>query len=925
MAGREAGIPIKLDAPEVDARWRDIIPKLGEIGLFGIGAYLGDTNSMAGSVNATKGLFDSVSLQDSDETKAYRLVILSIATAVSDLSATSLSEAQQEAAQKSFEAFRKKISKVLENDSHVLSPKFFDNPSNLPLYQEVRKELIAALKTVRLEKKKTINHIGGKLDKAFNSSVFNILRAQAQYFQTLLPAIETKGRDVLQHELNWDAYRAHLIHQFEIAPVFGQEETKVSLSQLYIAPRAQWFEKADDEDGEPETKAHTVWLTENINAWIEAGSSSNTIKLIHGGPGRGKSTFAKALAAELAVDEGVQPLFIELQNMPWDSKLIDGIGDYFTQVGEHFQINPLSSEFKNVNRPFVLIFDGLDELARPGGRGADELARDFSRALELMLLNLNNDNALRALVIITGRDSIIQALQSCTQGLPPQNALESSGYAPISKNKTEKNELVDQRTEWWKQFASATGKAAKVPLALTTEKLEDLSNEPLLCYLMGLADIAKNWKAVADNPNLLYQDLLYDVWDRKWGGGKKGPAESFTSEEDFNLLMETMGLAAWHGDGSENRIATLDGFENACTVTYATKVWEKFQGDHGQDLGQSLSSLALTFYFKRANADSQGIEFGHKSFSEYLVARLLFRSALELAEDYDRPRSNSEVLLKDWLKLAGQTCIDDYIFPFIRNEARTRTNEELIHARNNLEKLFNTIIQDGMPAHKENSITWRRAEQIQRNGLIAFLACFNAIIRELFIRIPKTPLVSPDWGADSTEPARFIRRLIDSHGSQEYEYISLSHMDFTHSHSSFLNSIFLPLAKLERTNFQSSNLMNAVLTFANLSDANLSDTNLRWANLRGTNLIRANLRGADLTETNLDQVNLSQADLTKTRLVNANLTNAELTGANLTGVNLRAANMTGATIIDSILPKNWKDKVIFDKDTPPSGKPAKLV
>ena len=973
----DAGITIEIADPEVDIKWGQILFKLGEVACHGLGVFAGKLDSAADALNAIQAMFEGVSINDAPPTKAWRLVALSIATAVSELSATSLDNAQQKAVLKAFKTFRKNVDTTLQGGNHVLTPKFMVYPAQLELYKALRKELISALKSARLDGKTDVEHLSGKLDSAFNRSVFRILRTEPGYFQSLRASLETPGLGIAQHEFDWNAYRAHLIDQFEVAPVFGQEESKISLSQLYIPPRAQWQEKSIDKDGNNQTEVHTVELTEYITEWISARDLRHDQKLIHGGPGRGKSTFAKALAANLAKNEGLRPLFIELQKLSFDGRLVDEIGDLLTKNEESFKNTPLLENYKDPQRPFVLIFDGLDELARPGGKGADDLARDFAHALDMLLQNLNTSDTLRAVAIVTGRDTIIQALKSRTSGLADCHVLEACGYAPmidISINhSTASLEAVDQRPAWWKRYAAATGKSANVPMAFVASELEELSNEPLLCYLLALADIAnQNWQDVADNPNKIYQKLLHDVWDRKWGDGRKGPTKSITKESDFDLLMETMGLAAWHGDGGENRIATMSGFRDAFAITRAEEVWKKFNEDQANNQEKSLSSLALTFYFKRPNTDSDGFEFSHKSFSEYLVARFLFRSAMELAEDFNQPRRTPESLLQDWLKIASPTCINEYIFPFIRNEARTHDIKTLRGARTALEKLFSIVIRDGMPAHKGIACTWRLAEQMQRNGEIALLACLNAIIRELFDRDPNTELLSFDWGQDETAPARFIRRLIDSQGADDFNFIGLSHIDFNViALPLFMNSLFLAYADLEqcrfaRANLTYSNFTRATLTQTQLINANLSRASLMHTQLRHADLAHANLTHADLTHANLAHANLTDADMThadmthavlrhadmthavlrhavlrhadlsdidltgadlegvdlmRANLMHANLTGADLTGANLTDANLTDADLTGAVIDNANLPRNWKAEVRFDKTNPPIGKP----
>ena len=897
-----AGVLIKINDPSIDTDWKGLLFNLGSMAAHGVGAYAGKLDSGANALMAFKGLWDSVKRSDPDGTKAWLLVVYALAKSVATISATGLNPNQTDAIINAFKTFNTKATKALKTDDFILSPDFFVYPARLDLYQALRGDLTTALAFARLDKSKDLSHLSGLIDSAFNASVHDVLRENSEYFSSLIQNLETPGISAQQHELDWARYRAHLISEFEVTPVFGQDDSKVSLSQLYVPLRAQWFEKDTDETTDARIH-HTVWLEDDVEEWISNRPQNSPIKLIYGGPGCGKSTFAKALAAKLAKDEGLRPVFIELQKLKFDSELFDDIKYLMERELKHFHDTPISDKSCSHTLPFVLIFDGLDELARPGGKGADEVARDFANDLHRLLDRLNTPDNICAIAIVTGRDPIIEALKKKTKGLADCQALKACGYAPISMNHNAKEiEKIDQRPIWWTRFATARGKSKNILQAFQDKQLEGLSNEPLLCYLLAVSDMTTTgWEKAAKNHNLIYDKLLGDVWDRKWGKGRVGPTLALDNCDDFDLLMESMALAAWHGDESNNRTATDAGFTKAREITGANEAWNKFTKDQGPE----LTNLALTFYFKQSSENDQGFEFSHKSFSEYLVGRLLFKSVLNIAKDFPDRVPEPDYHLEKWLKLTGSTTIDEFIIPFIHNQARLTKIDELESARVSLEKLFNHVIRNGMPAHKEDHGTWRQREDVQLKGETSLLACLTAIMGALYENDTNTQNLDFDWNTGSASVRNFINRLQSQCFAGHIKNFSLSHINFK-GIDAVENSMWG--INFEYCNFSGANLHRSNFNGCRLRNVNMEKAHLPFASLRCSSLRAADLRGADLREADLRDADLRGADLR---------------GADLRGANLRRTKFGRAKIDGAHLPENWKSLVTFDEGSSPIGTPIR--
>lgn len=954
------GIEIGKTDVEVNVKWTDLLLKLPEVACKGALAVFGVTDGGPSIVSAALETLSAVSIDEPNESKAFALLALSFALALEDLRPKIVDESQFNNIRDAFKAVREKAKSAIEEDAYYMEESFFSRPSSLPLYEGMRDAMVRGVASFRLGQKTDETELGAQLDAAFNKAVYEVMKGRVDYFRSLHDAINAPGNEAAQLEMNWESYRSQLVHEFEVKPVFGQEETKVSLSQLYVPLRSRWTEKREGDDERPDLGlTHLVDLHTEVGGWVDQAPQNRTIKLVCGGPGSGKSSFAKALASQLAIRADRRPIFIGLQHLAFEDKLEEEIRELLVDQFEYFSVDPLRKAYCDSNRPIILIFDGLDELARPGGKGADEVARDFTDKLQRLLERLNGNSEIRAMAIVTGRNPIIQALQSKTDGLEARDVLEVIGYAPIDKQRalfpeslsasSEDLAAQDQRPEWWSKYAGALGEIADTPQALKSEKLTDLTNEPLLCYLLAHSNYATtNWEEAAENYNRIYEALLGRVWERGWGGGQEGPVRALTDQHDFDILMETMALATWHAPGGENRVATAEGFDAALKVTRAGAAWERFQQDEGGD----VTNLALTFYFKRPDHDSRGFEFTHKSFSEYLVARLLFRRAAEIASDVSRGTVGHDSLLSEWLKVAGPSHISEDMVPFIRNEARLRAANHLEIMKESLQSLFSTIIRDGMPAHKEPVNSWREAEGIQRNAEINLIACLNGTTRALFEVVTTADIIQFDWGSDPLGPAKFLRRLIDSNGSFVFGYAGISHTRFrpldlsAFGQGPFMTSMFLAGAELTFSDFSraiisygffsSARMSNADLalalgTYTQFDEADLAGADLSHGRFMSANFDQANLEAADLTDANLTNAsfanaNLSTADLTGADLEDANLTNANLSYANLTDAKLEDAHLMGATLNGAIvrnatMPPNWRKIVSYKADAKPTGRP----
>jgi predicted NACHT family NTPase len=137
--------------------------------------------------------------------------------------------------------------------------------------------------------------------------------------------------------LAWLRYSTWLQKQVE-EPMFLEA---FSLKQVYVPLRAYYNHKIDEQDAEEQeirlgffsrqSERIVIDLEKELEAWLSKSKKDDAIRLISGGPGSGKSSFAKMFAAKLAEKSTVRVLFIPLHHFEPSEDLIDAVGK-FVQV-----------------------------------------------------------------------------------------------------------------------------------------------------------------------------------------------------------------------------------------------------------------------------------------------------------------------------------------------------------------------------------------------------------------------------------------------------------------------------------------------------------------------------------------------------------------------------------------------------------------
>ncbi|WP_299870648.1 pentapeptide repeat-containing protein [uncultured Hoeflea sp.] len=739
-------------------------------------------------------------------------------------------------------------------------------------------------------------NIGSRLRKNFAAALHQTWSLRADAFQGLQAALQTPFSDALKRDIEKQRYLNRIQTQFSDEKLIGQEEDPVLLSEVFVPLRGYWQRpvkgkgpealRADDsEAGRARSERILVDFSTEMFRWIDGfangkTSADDTIRIVSGGPGVGKSSSLKAIASELARAGKCFPVFIPLQR-------IDGTGDPQDRIGRELKTveayalsdNPLGEQLSCycADGPVVLFLDGLDEIVAAGTEGAS-LTRDFVRDVRAMLANKNTGQPHpRVIAIVSGR---IPAAQEAIRqlGLRERQVLHLLPFLIDEGTRKMFGEAPaevlerDQRLDWWAGWhARRPDDPEDVPELLVSERFHDVSVEPLLLYFLVLV---KAWQPEAGDAgeisrNAVYRRVLKLFHSREIAKEARGIADSFKDYNgEFELILQAMAMAAWRGGSS--RIGQLRDVE-----LYLRDWNPDLQARFVTALGQGERAFGASLFFHARMAEGhETFEFLHKSFAEYLVARRFHASVHRLLRRYENRVDSglSEAdLLKNWTWTWGSRNIDEDVLAFVREEIGPSVNaSDQSLPVDPIAALFRVGLVQGYPAHE------------------------LAGEADTFQNVPRTFSAMTDWARNAEEALLIGLNTALQSSPKDRDPVELwNGVDATIGPGNMLARL---LRQRDQGLVAFQCLSQLHMVGANFFMADLSGANLSRANLSGATLIRADLSAANLSGSDLSGASLLWADLSAADLIRADLSEAHLIGANLFRADLSAANLSGANL-----------------------------
>lgn len=725
-----------------------------------------------------------------------------------------------------------------------LNRDFFERPGEMPVVQRVQMTFTQWLLHVGLTTSKA-EGLSVRLPRYFTFAVQEEWRKYRTTYQPILEFLDTPFAGASEREEQWNLYNAWLSRQAD-QRMF--DET-FSVRQVYVRPRAAFSKRQTtkhrhslvDAVNHDDRKQQVVMLDDCLEQWLEKWDGSDPIRVLSGGPGSGKSAFARLFAAHASQRGKCRVIYVPLHLFELKADLIAAVHG-FCEGHEHLPKGVL--EAKNGEPKLLLIFDGLDELEKQGrmtAQVASEFVAEVSRAVDRL-----NQVTPRVMILLCGRPVSVQASETVLRR--EEQFLHLLPYITTDKEMKQYEDplkllLEDQRDIWWRKYGECVGRDySRLPEALRRDEFLDITAQPLLNYLVALSfDRGKLDFTTDINLNGIYNDLIDAVYER---GYEKRPIRSVQglSVDKFVRVLEEIGLAAWHGDG---RTTTVKKIEVRCGKSpLVLHSLTQFAGD----AEAGVTRLLTAFYF-RQHGDVEGektFEFTHKSFGEYLTSRRVIRE-LRLIHEKISSRDNGDEggfdeqqSLGRWVDLCGPSEITHELQRFLKQEAATYGLDIVKSWQTTCVRLINHLLRHGMPMEKLSPLpTFRELDRQARNAEESLLALLNACAE-------RTRTTSEINWPEPTSFGAWLARLSPQREGplNRAAYTSLSLMDISKQH--------IDIHDFYKANLTRVEARHLLARFTSLMFANLREANLGEANLRGANLSEANLRGAIHTGAELE-------------------------------------------------------------------------
>jgi uncharacterized protein YjbI with pentapeptide repeats len=829
------------------------------------------------------------------------------------------------------------------SESFEITAGFFSDPTTLPGYQMFRTEFQTWCETAYGTSKQNAANIALRLDNHFQESLYQEWAQNFTIYEHLNNYVPANPfAEHKRQRLAWQKYHAGIVKGLERG-VYGEI---FSVTQVYVPLRAYWEEKHKRQnDGAEYTIRYVVELDQHLNIWLNNKNPlwQERLCVLSAGPGAGKSTVARMLAARVIQNESNhktrQVAFVPLKDLNTKMSLESAICEYMSEK-EQLNSDTILRFDKLFKDGALIILDGIDELAIHGNRYREDVM-DFVRNLENLLQNR------KVHVILTGRESILatqtmlhrMVMKSVLNLLPFNLELKYTVIQDVAEIETRRSIYQiywlakvklfkrDDRDRWWKQYGQLTGTAYDgLPKEISEiETLTELTGQPLLSLLLAQyhRQLKKQGKKLDTNTNInsIYAGLIDRVHERQTR--KALTSGTNVSRADFDAYLQACAMAIWHSSG---QTASTEQIQIALVQSKLEHLIE----DQGDALRTAIPRMMANFYFRGQQSVTTGatFEFTHKTFGEYLVARKLFGVLETMLEEWSVQSGRIttrviESVLTIWTRFARHNPVDFDLLEFVDREAMLCPLDKVAAFQEMLARLIMVVVSKGSPVllkEWENSATVGLVVSQTRNAeealLGAHFACANVTQKVI-----ANPNSHEDFGWGS-----WIDRLGDGVLGYSMGWLDLKQADFysknfngfyfqgvdfsgaDFSQTQLFGTSFIETnleganfngAKAQEVKLEGANLLGADLSATNFESANLEGANLKGAQLEGSDFSFARLEKADLSRANLESADFSYAHFEGANLTGANLMEAYLRSAKLMGTNLKNANLRGANLTEA--------------------------
>ena len=666
-------------------------------------------------------------------------------------------------------------------------------------------------------------------------------------------------------------------------------------------------------------------IAEYICKWLKDKQYSNDIYinsmlLVYGEPGSGKSSVLKKVVDELTngvEDKKTIVLSLNLFEVTFvDAKTaLDVVKQYIKNGYPWF--------YEADNRlDRILILDGLDEIKYKVYEKSEELLRELE----------GEKWKFDCKVIVSGRTQAVRKAKENIYNYTDVEILplyidEDERRKYINKVVDENNLLeIDLRLVFWDKLQKEFNIIQNMPLQ--NRRFDELSRQPLLLFLIMWTAKYSNidlmeLKNTAELYNKIFECIYTREYSRKKAGGLKYKAEY----SEYQKMLAHLGGCAYRNN---SRSVSAKIIYEYCTVMDDKKLCESWIKLHQDD---NPSKLVLLFFlrenYKNGNASKSTIdeqkteiEFMHKTFYEYLAAIEIIRLMYEYtkSDDYDKK-------LKQVFYMFSKNRVDDVIADFIKeiilNENLMFGDEVITLAK--YDSILSEIVSSAYNVNYPVMIgtgdlsQYIYVENYQnlKNIVLTYEKNISELIKVVthFIDISKKnicklKLENMEWG--NVNIASWVLDYCNMGGSHMQNAI-LSGASFKYSD---MKAAILIMSTADRADFSNTTLDGTDFTGTFLSAANFSYTVIKdavfdFANIEGGYFNNSELYDVSFWGTNLIAVKFDYASLKKVSFRSIDFTRADMTGVTIDDCNWEECIMKDTILADvDISSFNLEDEAI---------------
>lgn len=780
-----------------------------------------------------------------------------------------------------YEEFLDGITAVLEEREIIIDNEALKHPRSMSIVQDFQQYLRQWLILFKMEEQDA-DMVVNRFPTYFTYALYKAWQDKSSAYQKIKEQLDNPLGEATNREFVWQAYYTYLDREIE-QPLFGEP---FGLKDVFVALRCFKDNKRlykdiairDNSDSEQEgNKRKVEWLEKTMNAWLN-DNNANAIQVLSGGPGSGKSSFAKWWAVQVAQREGHyrRVLFIPLHLLSLESSVSAAVKG-FLESNPDIPINFDPLQIEDSER-LLVIFDGLDELAMQG-KSSQETAYAFVEELR-MLCTQKNQSKCRLKILLCGRPISVQNAE--IKFRDDAEVIQTLPYF-ISKNQQnsfEENKVLvplDQRVEWWVKYFQLKGIHKEgLPKEISQTRFDEITAEPLLNYLVALAwQEDPTFFSLNTNINGVYETLIRRVYKREYQQTHKA-AQDITEDRFFQILEE-IAICAWQG--GDVRVTTVRKIEEHLREKNLDSLLEEYKKANKE----GVSRLLTAFYFKKHGKEEETgdetFEFTHKSFGEYLTARaivelmVLVHNLRKKNRENNNPREPNgwsiERALNQWLYETGEAKLDRTLYQFIVDEIHWRVEKGSFHideCQFTIAELLRDTIENGMPFSQHQRKSHKEERRMAINAETMLLAVHSACGT---VGQKVSDLQS---GLSQDAIMKWIVRLQESYGGFGIAKIFFNHISVKplYGTGSYRHSD-IGISSLSGTNFSLFNFSNSILNKSGFFASQMHETNFESATL-----INTSFQGAAFSDTNFFKANLQDADFKHAFISYANFSGANL-------------------------------------------------